>query len=246
MRSTGRPAPGAAWLLVGVMAGALVAARFETVSACLAGALLGVRAAGARRPSRPWAAAVATGVAIAWALNLFLAPGRAILVLGPLVATREGFARGALYALRLVAAMISVHGLRSAWPGERAADELARLLAPLERLRVPVRELRAMLGLALRFAPLLADEAHRIARLQDLRAGRPPRGLGEWLRRRRAATVPALVRTLERAEQVALALEARHYRLRPVAGRALGLPASGWARVAAGGTLAAASLGWRG
>src|SRR5206468_12197591 len=103
----------------------------------------------------------------------------------------------------------------AAWPGERAADAVARLLGPLERLRVPVREARAMLGLSLRFAPLLQAEARRIARVQDLRAGRPPRGAGEWLTRRRAATVPLMVGALERAERVALALEARHYRLRP-------------------------------
>ena len=73
-----------------------------------------------------------------------------------------------------------------------------------------------MLGLALRFAPMLGAETARIARVQELRAGRPPRGMGERLQRLRATVVPALVGSLERAERVALALEARHYRLRPV------------------------------
>jgi energy-coupling factor transporter transmembrane protein EcfT len=48
--------------------------------------------------------------------------------------------------------------------------------------------------------------------VQDLRAGRPPRGAREWWQRRRAAAVPTLVSSLERAERVALALEARGYR----------------------------------
>src|SRR5439155_26598635 len=106
-------------------------------------------------------------------------------------------------------------------------DERARLAAPLERLRVPVREARAMVGLSLRFAPLLVEEARRIARVQDVRAGAAPRGLGERITRRRAALIPALVAALERADHTALALEARHYRLRPVARAAAGNP--GWA-----------------
>ena len=72
-----------------------------------------------------------------------------------------------------------------------------------------------MMGLAVRFAPLLEREGRRIAAVQALRAGRPPRGPGEWLERKRAAAVPTLVGALERADRVALALEARHYALRP-------------------------------
>ena len=73
-----------------------------------------------------------------------------------------------------------------------------------------------MAALALRFVPLLAVEARRIAGLQNLRAGRRPRGLSEWLKRRQAAFVPTLVAALERADRVALALEARHFRARSV------------------------------
>jgi energy-coupling factor transporter transmembrane protein EcfT len=239
-----------AWLLVGAMAGSFVAARFETALACLGLAVAAAAAAGAAPPSRRWLTIVATGAGIAWVLNLFLMPGRALPwpEAGPLhrlgAPTREGVVSGALAVLRLVGAAAALYGLRAAWPGERAADAMAGLLRPLEGLGVPVARARATLGLALRFAPLLADEGRRIARLQDLRAGRPPRGLGEWLVRRRAATVPTLVHSLERAEQVALALESRHYRLRPVTGWPGG-SAGDWGWAAAGGLLAGAALLWR-
>lgn len=246
------PRPGGvAWLLLGAMAGSLVAARFETALPCLVVALLAGGAAGARRPSGRWLSIVGTGAALAWTLNLFLTPGHALPWPGgsawrlPGHPSREGFALGALVALRLAGAAAALYGLRAAWPGERAADEVARLFRPLESLGAPVAKSRAMLGLALRFAPLLADEGRRIARLQDLRAGRPPRGAGEWLVRRRAATVPTLVHSLERAEQVALALEARHYRLRPVAAAAPG-NAGDWGWAATGGLLAGTALLWRG
>jgi energy-coupling factor transport system permease protein len=246
----------AAPLLVGALVGALVAARFEMALACLLVAAPVAWWVRAPRPSGVWVRVVAIGAALAWVLNLLLVPGDPIrwAGLGRLHATVEGARLGALFALRLVAASIAAHGLRAAWPGERLADAAARLLAPLERVRWPgsrapsrpwVGEARATLGLALRFAPLVAVEAERIGRIQDARAGRPPRGPAEWLQRRRAATVPLVVRSLERAEQVALALEARHYRARPLAAASAAMGAARATGIAAGTTLAVASLLWR-
>src|SRR5258706_9059147 len=127
---------GLAWLLLGAMAGWLVAARFETAGACLAVAALAGWAAGAPRPSRRWLSIVATGAMVAWTLNLFLIRGHALV--GPSSgawallrgATREGLELGALVVLRLAGAAVALHGLRAAWPGERAADQVARLFRP--------------------------------------------------------------------------------------------------------------------
>jgi energy-coupling factor transporter transmembrane protein EcfT len=208
-------------LLVGALFGALVAGRIETACACLALALVVSGIAGARPPGRRWFATLVVASVVAWAFNLYLTPGRPLGPPWPVIAgrlpTREGLALGLLLVLRMVGALTAIQGLRRAWPGEEAADVVARALAPLQRLRVPVLETRAMIGLSLRFMPLLDAEARRIARIQDLRAGRAPRGAGEWLQRRRAAVVPAMVGALERAERVAMALEARHHTLRPIA-----------------------------
>lgn len=239
-------------VLVGAMLGALVAGRLETALLCLMVAVLVARAAGAPAPARPWLLMLGVGAALAWALNLYLTPGRPLPGGWPVLAGRhatvEGLALGLLLTLRFAGACAALQGLRAAWPGEQAADRAARWLTPLERLRVPVREARAMLGLALRFAPLLGAEATRIAQVQELRAGRPSRGAREWLQRRRAITVPTLVGALERAERVALALDARHYRLRlPAAdGPATATPAAARrAGVAAGTGLLALALLWR-
>ena len=206
-------------LLVGSLVGALVAGRLETGALCLVVAASAAWALRAPWPSGRWVVTLALSMLLGWILNLYLTPG-APLADWPRVAgrsaSREGLALGALLGLRLAGAMASLQGLRAAWPGERAADALAAWLAPLERGRVPVRDLRTVVGLSLRFAPLLGAEARRIARVQDLRAGRPPRGAGEWWQRRRSAAVPTLVSALERAERVALALEARGYRSRPL------------------------------
>lgn len=238
----------AAPILLGALAGALVAARLDTALACAAAAALVDVGLGAPRPARRWWGVLGTGAALAFVLNVMVTRGAPLLppAFGWLArhASVEGARLGALFVARIAGAALAVHGLATAWPGERAADVAARALAPLERLGVPVRDGRTVLGLAVRFAPSLARDAERIARVQDLRAGRPPSGWRERLTRRRAALVPALVSTLERAEHVAMALEARHYRLRspqPEGGR--GAPA--WGSVAAGVALAAGALLFR-
>jgi energy-coupling factor transporter transmembrane protein EcfT len=232
-------------LLLGALAGSLVAGRLASAAGCLVLAGICAGLAGARWPRVSALRLVGFGMAVAVVLNTLLVGGRPLGLVPH--ASIEGLRLGALLGLRLAGAAVAVHGLAAAWPGERAADELARLLAPLQRVRVPVREARAVLGLALRFVPLLAAEGARITRIQGLRAGRPPRGWRERFTRRRAIVIPVVVNALERAERVSLALEARHHRVRsvaPPAARANG--AGGWAWGLAGLVVAATSLVWRG
>jgi len=230
-------------LLLGSLVGSLVAAHGRIAILFLAVSSVAAAAAGAPRPTSVLWRTLLGGVIVAALLNAYLIPGHPLpwpRVFGA-VATFEGLRQGLLLGLRLTGAAIAVHGLRAAWPGERAVDELASRLRWLEALRVPVRRPRAMIGLALRFAPLMGDEVKRIAAIQELRAGRPPRGWSERLQRTRAVAMPALVGALERADQVALALEARHYRMREVTR----MPAAGWGWRGAGWALAGAGLLWR-
>lgn len=238
-RDRGRIAP----LLAGAMVGALVAGRIETALLAIGVAAACAAGAGAAWPGRRFWALLAVGSGLSLALNAWLVDGRVLggPVLFGRAPTAEGAALGALLALRVIGAAVAVHGLAAAWPGERAADELARWLRPLERLRVPVREARAIFALALRFVPLLSEEITRIRRLQRLRSGRAARGWRERARRLQAVLVPALTGALERAERVAIALEARHYRLRDVP-----MPRIDRFAAAAGIGVALVCLLWRG
>ena len=204
-------------LLLGALAAALVAKRLEVICAVLLIAGAACWALRAPRPRAGWTRMLLIAAAIALLANLYLVPGRPLplpVVLGT-HASREGLALGIVLALRLSAAALVMRALAALWPGERAAEEITGRLGLLRRFGWPVDQWRAVLGLALRFVPLIRSEAQRIGALQSLRAGRAARGLGERLTRLRAALVPTLVAALERAEQVSLALEARHHRLRP-------------------------------
>jgi energy-coupling factor transporter transmembrane protein EcfT len=233
----------AAPLLLGALVGALVAGRPLVGGLCAGVAAVAAWAAGAGMPRAGWWRTLLISSALALVLNAYLLAGRPLggPVLFGVAPSLEGLKQGALLALRLFGAALAIHGLRAAWPGERAADEIASRLLPLERLGLPVRRARAMVGLALRFLPLLSEEWRRVNAIQALRAGSPPRGIAERLVRMRAVAMPALVGALERADQLALALEARHFRLRePVS-----MPAPGWAWRGAGWALAGVGLLWR-
>ncbi len=210
----------------------MVAGRFETAGFAIAVGVWGAMAAGAARPRAAWFVALAWGVGLAIALNLYLVAGSPLGLprLFGASASGAGLAAGALLAARLIGAAIALHGLRAAWPGERAADELAARVSGLERIGIGVRSARAIIALALRFAPLLAAEHRRIARLQELRAGGPARTLSDRLTRLRAVVIPSVVAAIETAERVTLGLEARHYRLRavPVARGGIGAALAGW------------------
>ena len=238
---------GIGWLLVGILCGSLVAGRLE--SGLLLMALASAIAAWARAewPPRRWTVVLAISVSLGWLLNLYLTPGVPLpggIAIAGRPPTREGLGLGALLGARLVGGMIALQGLRAVWPGDQAVDALAGALRPFERVGLPVRDARTVVGLAVRFAPLVESEGRRIAAVQALRAGAPARGWSAWLARRRAAAVPTMVSALERAERVALALEARHYRLRP-APRAETAARASWPWGIAGGVVVVAALLWR-
>ncbi len=219
-------------VLLGTLAASMVAGRFETAGLAIAVGWCAAVGAGARWPRGPWFVALGWGAGLAILLNLYLLSGPTLPLprLFGAPATEAGLAKGVLLAARLLGAAIALHGLRAAWPGERAADELASRLSGLERIRVRLGPVRAMIALALRFAPMLAAEHRRMVRLQDLRAGGSPRTLRERFERMRAVVIPTVVASIETAERVTLGLEARHYRMRAVPRSRGGLMAAlaGW------------------
>jgi len=94
------------------------------------------------------------------------------------------------------------------------AEGLALLLRPLRRWRLPADELALMTLVALRFLPLLVDEANQLIKTQQSRGAQFRKGS---LRQRGQAVlallVPMLRGALRRAGELAVALESRGYAL---------------------------------
>lgn len=146
------------------------------------------------------------------ALNLFVVPGEPLVRLGPLTATREGLELGLRLVVRLVLLVTTASVLTLTTSPIALTDGIEALLRPLGR-RVPAHELAMMMSIALRFIPTLAEEAERIMKAQMARGADFSRG-GPLQRARSLVPllVPLFVGAFRRADDLALAMEARCYR----------------------------------
>lgn len=124
-----------------------------------------------------------------------------------------GLGRSVLTALRLMVLMLFALMLPLTTAPLELADGLERLLSPLSRWGFPAHECAMMVGIALRFIPLLMEETDRIIRAQLSRGARLDQG---GIVRRVLAFFPVLIPlfviVFRRADEMALAMEARGYR----------------------------------
>jgi energy-coupling factor transport system permease protein len=126
--------------------------------------------------------------------------------------TREGAILGGIFAWR-IAVMVSTAALLTATTAPvDLGDALERLLGPLSRIGVPVHELAMISVIALRFVPTLLDEAHRIIKAQQGRGANFEGGIVARARSAVPILVPLFASAFRRADDLALAMDARCYR----------------------------------
>ena len=91
-------------------------------------------------------------------------------------------------------------------------DGLEKLLHPLNRIHVPVHEISMMMSIALRFIPILLEETDKIMKAQIARGAEFESG--NIIQRAKAMIpilVPLFVSAFRRANDLAMAMEARCY-----------------------------------
>ncbi len=145
-------------------------------------------------------------------LNVFMTGGTPIWTLGPLVATREGLRIGSFLALRLILLIVVTSLLTLTTSPVSLTDGLERLMKPATRIGLPAHELAMMMTIALRFIPTLLEEADKIMKAQMARGA--DFESGNLIRRARALVpllVPLFISSFRRADELAMAMEARGY-----------------------------------
>jgi energy-coupling factor transport system permease protein len=86
-------------------------------------------------------------------------------------------------------------------------------MSPLKRIKVPVHEISMMMSIALRFIPILMEEADKIMKAQLARGADFENG--NLIKRVKAMVpllVPLFISAFRRANDLAMAMEARCYR----------------------------------
>lgn len=145
--------------------------------------------------------------------HLFTTPGQPLVAVGQLTITREGLLTGAAQIYRLCHLVIISALLTFTTSPAQLAHGLEVLFKPLAQIGLPVGEFAMVLTIALRFAPAMLEEIDKISKAQqargvDMYSRNPLRQMQSWA----PLFVPIFVAAFRRAEDLAIAMEARGFR----------------------------------
>lgn len=126
--------------------------------------------------------------------------------------TYEGVFNGGLIILRLVVLIMASGLLTITTSPTRLVNGIEKLLSPLAKAGVPVQDISVMITLSLQFIPILWQEAERIFKAQVARGVDIYKG--NILQRGKQLVpliIPLVMGAFRRADNLALAMEIRHY-----------------------------------
>lgn len=145
--------------------------------------------------------------------NIFLTDGTVLWQWKALKITVEGIETAIFMALRLTFLIIGSSLMTLTTTPNQLTDGMETGLAPLKKLHVPVHEISMMMSIALRFIPILLEETDKIMKAQQARGADFEEGkLMERVKALVPVLVPLFVSAFRRANDLAMAMEARCYR----------------------------------
>lgn len=146
-------------------------------------------------------------------INMFFTPGEPIFQFWILTVTKEGFVTAAFMTVRLVYLIVGSSLMTFVTTPTELTDGLETLFSGLNRVKVPVHEIAMMMSIALRFIPILTEELQKIMKAQSARCADFESGnLIQKVKGMVPILVPLFISAIRRANDLALAMEARCYR----------------------------------
>lgn len=137
-----------------------------------------------------------------------------LLSLGPLRLTAAGVAQGVRVVVRTALVVVLGTLLGATTRPQQITAGVRAALRPLERVGVPTEVAALAVGVTMQFVPTLIRESRQLMRAQTLRCGNVTSGS---IMRRAVSyvrlLVPVFVAAFRRADELAVAMEARGYRL---------------------------------
>ncbi len=145
--------------------------------------------------------------------NIFFTPGDPLIEYGFIRITKEGLLNSGFMAIRLTYLIIGSSLMTFTTTPNQLTDGLEKVLRPLNHIKVPVHEISMMMSIALRFIPILLEETDKIMKAQMARgADFESGGLMKRAKSLIPLLVPLFVSAFRRANDLAMAMEARCYR----------------------------------
>lgn len=145
--------------------------------------------------------------------NLFLTPGEILVRFWIFKITKEGLLAAVRMMIRLSYLILGTSIMTLTTTPNQLTDALEQSLKPLNKLHVPVHEIAMMMSIALRFIPILIEETDKIMKAQMARgANFDEGGIVKKAKAMIPLLVPLFVSAFRRANDLAMAMEARCYR----------------------------------
>jgi energy-coupling factor transport system permease protein len=152
-------------------------------------------------------------IGITFMINIFMTAGEVVFRIGPFTITEEGLYQAFFMALRLIFLVMGTSLLTLTTSPIALTDGIEHILNPFKRIGVPAHELAMMMTIALRFIPTLLEETDKIMKAQIARGA--DFESGNLISRAKGLVpllVPLFISSFRRADELAMAMEARCYR----------------------------------
>jgi energy-coupling factor transport system permease protein len=144
--------------------------------------------------------------------NMFLTPGEVLIQYGIFKITKEGLRIAVFMTIRLIYLIIGSSLMTLTTTPNQLTDGLESILGPLKVIKVPVHEIAMMMSIALRFIPILLEETDKIMKAQIARGA--DFESGNLIKKAKSLIpllVPLFISAFRRANDLAMAMEARCY-----------------------------------
>jgi energy-coupling factor transport system permease protein len=151
-------------------------------------------------------------VVLSAVFNLFLTDGTPVLHIWKLTITVEGIYIAVFMVIRLIYLIMGSSLMTLTTTPNNLTDGLEKGLGFLKVFHVPVHEISMMMSIALRFIPILVEETDKIMKAQMARGADFENG--NIIRRAKSMIpilVPLFISAFRRANELAMAMEARCY-----------------------------------
>ena len=145
--------------------------------------------------------------------NMLFTKGTPIVSIWKITITYEGLKMALFMTIRFVMLIVGSTIMTLTTTPNQLTDGLESILSPLKKLNVPVHEVAMMMSIALRFIPILMEETDKIMKAQIARGADFESGnLFKRVKAMLPILIPLFVSAFRRANDLAMAMEARCYR----------------------------------
>ncbi|HHY13693.1 MAG TPA: energy-coupling factor transporter transmembrane protein EcfT [Thermoanaerobacterales bacterium] len=152
-------------------------------------------------------------IIITMTFNILFTTGEILYKLGPFKITKEGLEMSFFIALRLIFLVTGTSYITLTTSPIALTDGIEYILNPFKKIGLPAHELAMMMTIALRFIPTLLEETEKIIKAQTARgADFQSRNILNKAKNLVPLLVPLFISAFRRADELAMAMEARCYR----------------------------------